>query len=321
MTLVSRENLGAWLLKCNPNVWDLGRFIDDGGDEIWSWSVADNYRTELMEPGDRAVFWVSGSLTGRLARGIWAIGYLTSSARAAVDVDDLDEADDIVQPAGTDEEAEPGADDDYWLDDDQAARVRFNVEAHLPLLHDPIKASELLQVPGVRSLEVIVQPQGSNPSFIDTQQLAALLPLLPPWPDAPALADDEIVVGTGDAAFGDPYTTWVVELAAMEAVTGYYVQRGWDVTDVSFDKVGYDLSCAAPRQSPRHVEVKGVAGRKRVVLITANELRSANDDPAWELALVTRALAKPSVRIFDAGAVVRAATPYVYRADLGAAVE
>lgn len=61
--------------------WDLRRFLDAGNDYLSSWSVVYNYRTDLMEPGDLVIFWVSGSRTGRLARGVWGVGYVTGYPR------------------------------------------------------------------------------------------------------------------------------------------------------------------------------------------------------------------------------------------------
>lgn len=58
----------------------------DGGEWIGDWSVVRNYRSEMMKPGDRVVFWVSGN-GRRVARGIWGIGYVTGlvqDARLAV---------------------------------------------------------------------------------------------------------------------------------------------------------------------------------------------------------------------------------------------
>jgi hypothetical protein len=39
-TAITAQNLGAWLLGCNPaGVWDLAGFVADGGDWIDDWSV------------------------------------------------------------------------------------------------------------------------------------------------------------------------------------------------------------------------------------------------------------------------------------------
>lgn len=56
---VTRENLGAWLLKCNPATWDIESFVGTG-EGLDNWSVQPSYRTELMEDGQRVFLWVTG---------------------------------------------------------------------------------------------------------------------------------------------------------------------------------------------------------------------------------------------------------------------
>ncbi len=77
---ISRENLGAWLLKCNPELWDLRGFIRSGEGRITSWAVQRNYRSDLMARADRVLFWVSGSGSSGLARGIWGAGHVVAPA-------------------------------------------------------------------------------------------------------------------------------------------------------------------------------------------------------------------------------------------------
>ncbi|SDU93345.1 EVE domain-containing protein [Microlunatus sagamiharensis] len=158
---VSRAVLGAWLLKGNPAVWDVRRFLAEGHSMITSWSVRPGYRSALIRRGDRVVFWLSGPGTGGLPRGVWGLGH-------------------VVGPA------EPWTDGDrgWWLDDAARHALRARVEVHVPLLDDPLPVAEL-RAAGVTDLEVQRVPQGSNPSWVSRDQLAALEPLLPPWPSPP----------------------------------------------------------------------------------------------------------------------------------------
>lgn len=58
---ISDDNFGAWVLKNDPTIWNIDQFRADGNTWINNWSIARNYRTELlMKPGDLVVFWVSG---------------------------------------------------------------------------------------------------------------------------------------------------------------------------------------------------------------------------------------------------------------------
>ncbi|MET9885391.1 hypothetical protein ABZZ20_20100 [Streptomyces sp. NPDC006430] len=58
--------MNAWLLTCNPDVFDLDGFRRDGH-ELRSWSVA-RYRNEL-EVGDGFVMWLTGPRGGLVGRG------------------------------------------------------------------------------------------------------------------------------------------------------------------------------------------------------------------------------------------------------------
>ncbi|MFD0271599.1 EVE domain-containing protein [Streptomyces sp. NPDC127106] len=58
--------MSAWLLTCNPDVFDLDRFRRDGH-QLESWSVA-RYRAELAD-GDRFVMWMTGPRGGLVGRG------------------------------------------------------------------------------------------------------------------------------------------------------------------------------------------------------------------------------------------------------------
>jgi hypothetical protein len=162
---VAREQLGAWLLKANPAVWDLRGFLDTGERRLTSWAVQPGYRSALMHPGDRVLFWVSGDGRSGFDRGIWGLGTVTA-------------------PAESWQESEQG----FWTDEGSRQGLRARVEVDIALLEDPVPAAEL-RAAGIEDLEVQRQPFGANPSFVSTAQLERLADLLPPWP-APATADE-----------------------------------------------------------------------------------------------------------------------------------
>jgi hypothetical protein len=138
---VSRERLGAWLLRCSPTRTDLReRFAAP----ISSWCVTDNYRSRLIRPGDAVLLWVSGR-DRRYVRGIWARGRVTA-------------------PADRDE-AEPGA----------AAGLRIGLE--LSVGTEPLVTDAELRAAGVDDLEVQRMPQGSNPSWVSGSALEQILAL------------------------------------------------------------------------------------------------------------------------------------------------
>lgn len=156
--LVSPETLGAWVVKCDPRANpDVAGAVRSG--EPWvaeRWCVVDNYRSRMMVDGDRAVLWVSGD--GRaMARGVWGLGRVTGPAR-----DMVGDA-----PGGT---------------------RRLEVPLHLPLLRTAVSPEEI-RAAGVADLEVLVQPHGSNPSWMSKDQLAALSEVLGEWPGPAAWSD------------------------------------------------------------------------------------------------------------------------------------
>lgn len=155
---ITRENLGAWLLKANPALWDLRRFRADGERRITSWAVQPGYRSRLMSLGDRVLFWVSGSGADGLARGIWGLGHVRGEAEAWVDTDS-----------------------GWWLNDGSRRAVSSRVEVDIPLLDLPVTVAEL-RAAGIDDLEVLTVPQMANPSWVSKTQLAALEALLPDWP-------------------------------------------------------------------------------------------------------------------------------------------
>jgi hypothetical protein len=139
--LITRASLGAWLLKCNPRVTDVGAIIQTGGGSIRSWCVARNYRAEMMRPGDPVVFWISGSDPARLVPGVWGIGEVTGEVEN---------------------------------------RIRPSVPMRVRLLADPLPRTELRAFAEFADLEVLSQPMGSNPSWLDLRQWQALRALLTP---------------------------------------------------------------------------------------------------------------------------------------------
>ena len=292
---VTEDGLGAWVFKCNPKAWKLDDFIADGNDWIENWSVAENYRSAMIGDGQRAILWVSGPETGNTPRGIWGLGWTVGPRYPVVDTTG-----------------------DYWANPERQAAVDWFVPTDITVLDEPILAADIREHHlDLKQLEVFRSPQQSNPSWISKRELALLQDLLPEWPDRDALAGGTITIGSAGAGYGNPVTNKIVEEAAVAEVTAHYGALGYNVEDVSSQKLGWDLTCSSRMGGLRRVEVKGVAGQNPSVLLTRNELRSAHEDKYWELAIVTSALTDPSLAIYTAGDVIGHAEGYVYQIDLG----
>jgi hypothetical protein len=61
-----RPKPAAWAITQNESLWQEFDSIADRS-IIIEWSLSDSYRTHMMEPGDRALFWITGR-NGGLAR-------------------------------------------------------------------------------------------------------------------------------------------------------------------------------------------------------------------------------------------------------------
>ena len=67
---------GAWAITQNEKLWDQFDAVADRTTVV-EWSLGDDYRTAMVEPGDRALFWITGP-NGGLAR----IGFVLRVDRA-----------------------------------------------------------------------------------------------------------------------------------------------------------------------------------------------------------------------------------------------
>lgn len=145
--LITDDVLGAWLIKCNPaSNPELVRQLDQPADVVVSrWCVADNYRSRMMKPGDRALLWFSGR-GRRVPRGIWGWGQVTGS----------------VLDGGTD-----------------GLSGSHVVPLDIPLFRrGHVVSSDDLVEAGVTGLEVQVTPAMSNPSWVTKEQLARIAALI-----------------------------------------------------------------------------------------------------------------------------------------------
>jgi hypothetical protein len=82
-----------------------------------------------------------------------------------------------------------------------------------------------------------------------------------------------------------------IEKAAVKRVRKMYRSKGWKVTSVEHEKLGFDLFCKKGTKV-RQAEVKGVKGCKVGFLITSGEFRKASEDGRFVLHVVIEALSK-----------------------------
>jgi predicted RNA-binding protein with PUA-like domain len=304
---ITADTFGAWVVKCNPQDWDLARWLRDGNDGIdGDWSVRDNYRSRMMTPGDPVVFWVSDAEGAVLTPGIWGVGNVVRPVEFS-----LDEENDESEP-------EPDLDEvtfDYWLSDEARRRARFFVDVSIPFLEEPVPRSELRADDRLRDIEMFRQPQGSNPAWLTSGEWAAVQALIG---DAASVmlepAEVERLRLEAAIAQPDPVSRALIEGLAVELVIRELESEGWTVVDRQPDNVGWDLD-AFRGDEVRHIEVKGRGPQRCAILLTPNEFRAASEDTAWELGLVTGVMTVPKLSWFDAESVTLAAKPIAYEVD------
>lgn len=146
--------VGAWLLKANPAVWDIGTFLASGV-EVDRWRLAPSYRAGLMAPGHPAVLWVTRGDPG-LEPGVRAVGVVTAEARA-----------DVGEP-----------DDPLWRDLTAQQQVRPYVEVRLAALARPVTDAEVRADPRLAGTEILRVPRLGSPVALTPGEWEALGDLL-----------------------------------------------------------------------------------------------------------------------------------------------
>ena len=141
---VTATSLGAWLIKGSAGVSAMDQLIRTGFSTVTTWCLRQTYRTDLVEPGQPVLFWISGSSATRPA-GIYAQGSTRGRTTAADD--------------------EP---------DEGRGLPKVLMPVELRQLTAPVLRRDLLQHPTLSRIEVLRMPAGSNPSFVSPDALEAL---------------------------------------------------------------------------------------------------------------------------------------------------
>jgi hypothetical protein len=307
---VTRERLGAWLVRCNPDIWDIVQYVDDGNDWVDHWTVQDNYRSDLMRIGDPVVLWVAAGPRRRASPGIWGVGHVMSAARGSL-VDD--------STTGQDEVGSPGrdrADLDYWLDPTVAARADYGVDVGIPILDDPLPSVAIASDSVLSALEVLRQPQMGNPSWLTGEQWHRLQEMLPNDYWEPMTLDDIERWQSADTDSAmDAETRFAMASRSMTSVMVDLHDQGWWVSE-EVPETSQPWDVTAERQGVvRRIRVVGTTRHTPDVQLLPWERSAADAVPYWELAVVTRCLAKPRIHYFTASTVLAATRPALFTAS------
>jgi len=137
---VTSETLGAWLLKANPAGGAVDRLLRDGLEDVVTRCVRASYRTALVRADQPVLLWVSGD-GSTLPAGLHAAGHTTGPV--------TEEADGPV------------------------------MHVRLRRLSAVVARKALRAHPVLGRLEVLRMAAGSNPSYLDVTQYAALRAAFP----------------------------------------------------------------------------------------------------------------------------------------------
>ncbi|WP_435209433.1 hypothetical protein [Micromonospora sp. bgisy143] len=148
MTSTAAFELGAWLLRCNPAMWDLHKFIRDGNLTIRSWTVG-RYRDQFAA-GQPVLFWVTGSTGAVSTPGLWGAGVVTGPPQAH------------------------GDHDEYWLIVPPKSTSMHWLPVDITLFPAAVSRTVLAEDPRLRSLEVIKNPRAANPQRVTADQLRTI---------------------------------------------------------------------------------------------------------------------------------------------------
>lgn len=135
-------DVGAWLFKANPGVWDVLGALR-AGTPITSWPMVSSYRVDLVGVGQPCVLWVTGGRHSPTT-GVWAVGAIAS--------------------------------DPYEVVQDEA--VRPCVDVDLCPLSEPVRLIELLEDPRFSTAEIIRAPRVVSPVALAPPEVDAIAELL-----------------------------------------------------------------------------------------------------------------------------------------------
>lgn len=142
---LTRADIGAWVLKCNPTVWDIEAYVASGAGPILDWSVGNTYRNQLMENGDPVILWVSGP-----SGGVQGVG-------------------DVTGPVAPQVLTEQGV----WREPVIGREFLF-ASVSIDVWSQPIARADVRADPALADAEVFRSPQGTNPSYLTPAQWTTL---------------------------------------------------------------------------------------------------------------------------------------------------
>lgn len=267
-----RQEPKYWIFQSNPKKYDLLKDIKTGKpDPYWS---ANQHRNE-MAVGDKIFFRISGN-----KKGLYATGTITSLPFRKSDIFG-----------------------------DWKVKVRFD-----GLLDPPLLRSETAKISALKNFRPLVGVEATNfkvphsiackiEQLIKTEyrvirEVKRGVEILPPLKIVSYKEPDESDNKRTNRRKPSQEQIRKVEQAAVNVAIKFFFKKGLSLVDDCQQRgVGYDF-VFANKKKRLHVEVKGVSGSKIDFNLTPKELKSARNDRAWSLLVVTEALVAPKISLF-----------------------
>lgn len=285
-------DLGAWVIKCNPQYTDPSELLEhDGLDDYWSMTNSASYRLDEMKAGDRVVFYV-GRGSSKVRGGFWGAGWVTEG-----------NVRDSITDTGS------------WADKDRAASRTTWLGIEISFWDEPVTIEQARADEVLAGCEPIAKPQVS-PAYLTAAELAELL-------TAAGREDAFDEAAELKAKYSTTEIKKLVEQSAIKRAIKHYKKGGYVLTADLQQKrgPGYDLEFTRSKSRGNEVirvEVKGLIGPDPTVRLTPNELKAAQKTPGWRLFVVTEALdKKPRVSEHDGRSAYKMAVKETYSVSLG----
>ncbi|GAB3855752.1 hypothetical protein GCM10029963_51010 [Micromonospora andamanensis] len=209
------DDLGAWIVKCRPAVFDI-ETAREAGRPVTEWTVVPSYRTDLMAAGQRILLWVTGPAGAWPTPGLWGAGTVTGRT--------------FIQ--------DPDGDPGLWLDEARRRRYNTFVPVDIALFEVPIDREALRFDTALTNLEVLVQPKMANPLWVTCDEYARLERYLPVVPDTDDSARAVVACAYRDLG-------WIVDDVHAR-------QPGWDLScSAPGGQVLHIATRTAPGDRPR----------------------------------------------------------------------
>lgn len=249
---MQESQLNYWSFTASPRVSKIEQALRELEEDYWT------VPNRKVRAGDRAIIWKAKGNSRQ--RGIVALAEVLSNPIPTINPHTH-----------------------LWADPQDAnevidrVRIRYFVPPMLPIWDDE-------NCPRVVKELNVYRATGGTVFHVTFDQWKAIMELVGGWPTRnPQVEDAELAIAefagknrSGQGFSTNAYARKAIEQYAMQKAKTYYEEQGWKVSDVSATH-SYDLLYKRDTGDELHVEVKGTTSDSSQILLTANEVRHAQN--------------------------------------------